>query len=92
MRLDHNKTWPKSSVINGLELGWHNNLCVKCIRPRTVDGHDPCIANLPEVNFACCGHGVEKLGAYVSYENGLCIHMNEVAPEYYEVSTITIHK
>ena len=31
--------------------------CSHCQRPQTKAGHDPCIANLPGVNFACCGHG-----------------------------------
>lgn len=34
-------------------------LCPKCKRGPTKDGHDPCIANLPGIISACCGHGVE---------------------------------
>jgi hypothetical protein len=29
-----------------------------CHQLRTPEGHDPCIANLPGVIEACCGHGV----------------------------------
>lgn len=36
-----------------------NNLCKLCKKGRTQDGHDPCIANLPGVLFACCGHGID---------------------------------
>src|SRR5258707_458524 len=32
--------------------------CVVCHQLRTPEGHDPCIANLPGVFQACCGHGV----------------------------------
>lgn len=34
------------------------NPCVKCKKERTKSGHDPCIENLPDVKFACCGHGL----------------------------------
>jgi hypothetical protein len=47
--------------------------CPKCHQHRTAEGHDPCIANLPDVQNACCGHG--RVGdAYVMFttgENGL---------------------
>ncbi len=33
--------------------------CPKCGMLPTPAGHDPCIADLPGVIFACCGHGVE---------------------------------
>jgi len=45
--------------------------CSLCGGKRTEDGHDPCIANLPGVSNACCGHGVKD--AYVAFENGLVI-------------------
>lgn len=31
--------------------------CDHCRQFRTQAGHDPCIADLPGVRFACCGHG-----------------------------------
>jgi hypothetical protein len=34
--------------------------CVKCGLMPTAEGQDPCIANLPGVQNACCGHGVKK--------------------------------
>jgi hypothetical protein len=43
--------------------------CPKCRQYRTVKGHDPCIANLPGVNGACCGHGDDDR-AYVQRKNG----------------------
>lgn len=34
------------------------------------NGHDPCIANLPGITDACCGHGKE---GYLGFENGIVI-------------------
>ncbi len=33
--------------------------CLLCGECQTEKGHDPCIADIPGVDFACCGHGVE---------------------------------
>src|SRR3954462_3208827 len=50
---------------------WKDGKCKRCGLARTPKGHDPCIANLPGVVFACCGHGENQ--AYVVFENGVCI-------------------
>jgi hypothetical protein len=42
--------------------------CPLCGGLPTPEGHDPCIANLPGVCYACCGHGVEE--GYVVFETG----------------------
>jgi len=42
--------------------------CPKCKEFPTKEGHDPCIANLPDVSAACCGHGTEP--GYVQVFNG----------------------
>lgn len=57
-----------------------NGRCVVCKKRRTEKGHDPCIADLPGVAFACCGHG--GIG-YVCFENGQVIrgHFDETTPE-----------
>ena len=34
--------------------------CTRCGEMPTEEGHDACIANLPGVRNACCGHGVEE--------------------------------
>lgn len=34
--------------------------CKQCGMYPTADGHDPCIANLPGVKYACCGHGIKE--------------------------------
>jgi hypothetical protein len=45
--------------------------CIRCGQMPTKDGHDACIANLPGVRNACCGHGVQQ--GYVQFENGKVI-------------------
>ena len=41
--------------------------CTRCGKT-DVGGHDHCISNLPDVEYACCGHGVED--GYVKLNNG----------------------
>jgi len=42
--------------------------CGRCGKPPTATGQDPCIADLPGVRAACCGHG--GLG-YVLFDGGV---------------------
>lgn len=53
-----------------------DRVCIKCHLEPTVDGHDACIANLPGVEFACCGHGVEQ--GYIKTTSGV---VREFAPD-----------
>lgn len=46
-------------------------LCPKCGLKPTDKGHDPCIADLPGVDYACCGHGVTQ--GYVKFSNGVIL-------------------
>lgn len=48
--------------------------CVRCGKPATEEDHDQCISNLPNVQYACCGHGVED--GYVKLYNGKVIRFN----------------
>lgn len=49
--------------------------CPKCgLNPKDFNGHDPCIANLPGVVLACCGHGVKE--GSIHFENGVVIKGN----------------
>jgi hypothetical protein len=48
--------------------------CPRCGRKETSESHDPCIANLPGVLNACCGHGKEE--GYIMFENGIIIRGN----------------
>ncbi|MFA7287277.1 MAG: hypothetical protein WC055_00195 [Melioribacteraceae bacterium] len=52
----------------------HNRPCPKCGDKETIEGHDPCIRNLPGVRYACCGHGFEE--GYILFENGIIIRGN----------------
>jgi hypothetical protein len=51
------------------QYGWPCKAC-GAERP-TENGHDPCIANLPGVQNACCGHGVGL--AYAHFTDGRVI-------------------
>jgi hypothetical protein len=41
--------------------------CEECGLSTTPEGYDGCLGKLPNVSFACCGHGVEA-DAYIQYE------------------------
>ena len=43
--------------------------CPECGEYETEDGHDPCIANLPGVRNACCGHGNNQRYIQLDDEN-----------------------
>lgn len=53
--------------------------CPKCKKARTVHSDDPCIACLPGVLYACCGHG--ETGGYLYFENGIRIGMQVLMVE-----------
>lgn len=52
--------------------------CPKCGQNETAEGHDPCIADLPGVAFACCGHGIEA--GYVKFTDGRIIRGRFTVP------------
>ena len=67
------------------ELCWESppRPCPKCgeapvCEEGKIDGHDPCIANLPGVDFACCGHGVEE--GYIKFEDGRVFRFEKLTP------------
>lgn len=45
--------------------------CKKCGKGKTEKGHDACIADLPGVEFACCGHGNSNNTPYIKFTNGV---------------------
>jgi len=51
--------------------------CIRCGKMPTVDGHDACIANLPGVINACCGHGVDE--PYVMFIDKTTLRGEEAA-------------
>ena len=56
------------------EENYQKRICPECGLNPTNDGHDPCISNLPGVDFACCGHGLKSTKsykpAYIKFSNG----------------------
>jgi len=48
----------------------------------TVDGHDACLGTLPDVAFACCGHGYTE-NAYVWFDDGTGLY-HEKAIEWFK--------
>lgn len=46
----------------------HSPVCPECHLERTPDGHDPCVAGLPGVRSACCGHGIRC--GYIVFDDG----------------------
>lgn len=57
--------------------------CPKCRKMPTKDNHDPCIANLPNVIHACCGHGVEE--PYVMFSDRSVLRGKEAEKFFNEV-------
>lgn len=51
-------------------------LCKLCKELRTPEGHDPCIANLPGVLYACCGHGLES--GYIKFNDGRVLRFHPI--------------
>jgi hypothetical protein len=69
--VDHGKTWKFRDNDEPLVKGApFPRVCKKCHHHRTPDRHDPCIANLPGVEFACCGHGDSE--GYIKFLAALC--------------------
>lgn len=57
-------------------------ICPVCKLSPTEKGHDPCIADLPGVRYACCGHG-DIDHAYIMFDNDSIIRESE-ALEYFK--------
>lgn len=82
--MGHPLHWKSSDKVWRLENGEeytneiHQQLvCPRCGLTATEEGHDPCIANLPEVEYACCGHGIDDFQqAYIKYSNGEVIRFD----------------
>lgn len=58
----------KGEAYQPIGMLYHDRVCPKCGGTPTPEGHDPCIANLPGVMAACCGHGIRY--GYIYFENG----------------------
>lgn len=62
--------------------------CKLCKEPRTPEGHDPCIANLPGVSFACCGHGIDK--GYIKFTDGRILDFLPLSVELDEATHVVV--
>ena len=60
----HNDKWIYADTKKPITM---ERPCRKCGRMPTPEGHDACLGTLPEVLWACCGHGAEK--PYTIYKN-----------------------
>lgn len=60
--------------------------CFGCGAKINSGAHDPCIANLPGTQYACCGHGLDcaprsgKPNGYVSLNDGRCFRFSGCTP------------
>lgn len=52
--------------------------CPVCNEYETAEGHDPCIANLPGVRNACCGHGCKNRYIQLDDEEHTLLHGEEM--------------
>lgn len=50
--------------------------CPKCGKAPGKDNHDPCMQNLPGVEYACCGHGMED--GYIKFEDGRTFRFSDM--------------
>lgn len=60
---------------------YQNLDCPRCGLKPTKEGHDPCISNLKNVDYACCGHGrdLHETGiqqAYIKHSDGYVIRFD----------------
>lgn len=57
--------------MDGAKVKDEERSCPRCGSAHEFSDHDHCIANLPNVKYACCGHGKED--GYVNLDNGKVI-------------------
>ena len=76
---EENNSW---YYLNG-ELAIECIPCKKCNKLPTKDGHDDCIADLPGITNACCGHGDK---GYLQFSDGTVIR------GFFEIERHIIHK
>ena len=65
--------------MSGPPYQWQNGWrCPHCGLMRNGEGHDPCLGELPGVDYACCGHGGHGNGrGYIAFSNGVVIRFNQ---------------
>lgn len=70
--------WTYPDGKENTEENYQKLVCPRCKLCPTKEGHDPCIANLPEVKYACCGHGIKEdyQLAYVAHDDGKAVYFD----------------
>jgi hypothetical protein len=77
-----------------LKAGW---CCPSCQLVRAEDnGPDPCLGELPGVDFACCGHGIipdgYAGGGYIAFSNGKTIRFPTCFVDHVEKRAVNIDR
>lgn len=68
--------WKYADNNEVVEYSYNKRPCGYCGRHNTENDHDACIANLPGVRNACCGHGEIK-DCYVQFDIDNAIYGQE---------------
>ena len=71
---DSNGVYSDWRYMDGTPIKKEERNCLRCKSPHDFKDHDHCIANLPGVKYACCGHGAEN--GYVKLYSGKVITFN----------------
>lgn len=72
-RRDQDGNWRYKDTKEIVDPGNRDRPCPVCgLNPKDYGNHDPCIANLPGVIRACCGHGIKNKGSLL-FEDGTLI-------------------
>lgn len=66
MTFSHSRGWKIAWNAKKKEWVYEDNgkpiddrrVCKRCGKPPTKEGHDACLGTIPNVKYACCGHGV----------------------------------
>ena len=64
---DHKGRW---EYPDGIDIKSEDRPCTRCGKEQS-NKHDACIASLPGVRFACCGHGQGE--GYIHFNDGRMI-------------------
>ena len=71
----YNKETDRWEFLDGTDAWDNPRVCTKCLKPQTEEGHDACLGTLPNVKYACCGHGMSH--GYIYFENGTIVRFND---------------
>lgn len=44
-----------------LEVVTDDRPCKRCGKRPTLEGYDACLGHIPQVDSACCGHGIQRM-------------------------------